>query len=302
MRSKHLTVTVDLDRIRASAEEIRAKTGVALIAVIKADAYGLGATQVADALASIADEFGYFAIEEAQHVGRPGLVMGPPTGAPDDYRELQLRPAVGNRHDAARFAGLPVAVNVDCGMQRFGCGPEALDDLLKRCSGNEAFTHAADLTSADLLRSLCAGRSLKLHAASTSLLNCPTAWMDAVRPGLALYRGAVRVTGRLVAVRTTSGPVGYSGFKQSRVGIIFGGYSNNLRPGPVVINNRQQRILEVGMNTAFVSVAPSDREGDEVVLLGDELPELELARALQIRPHEVLCRYTGMGMRRYVSA
>jgi hypothetical protein len=39
--------------------------------------------------------------------------------------------------------------------------------------------------------------------------------------------------------------------------------------------------------------------GDEVVLLGDELNETELARQLSIRPHEVLCRYTATGVRQY---
>ena len=39
MRSRHVTVTIDLSRIRASAEEILTRTRVPLIAVIKADAY-----------------------------------------------------------------------------------------------------------------------------------------------------------------------------------------------------------------------------------------------------------------------
>jgi alanine racemase len=301
MRSKHLTVTIDLDRVRASAEAIRAQTRVPLIAVVKADAYGLGAVHVADALESIADDLAYFTLHEAREVGRAGLVLGPLEGEPAEYRELRLRPTITNRDEAAKFAGLPVAINVDTGMQRFGCRPEELDDLLKCCAGGEVFTHANDPSSAELLRSLGGGRPLLLHAASTSLLDCPAAWLDAVRPGLALYRGAVRVTGRLIAVRATSGAVGYSGFEYPRVGILLAGYSNHLQPGPVVINGRVQRILEVGMNTTFVSVDPSDREGDEVVLLGDELTETELAREFRIRPHEVLCRYTAMGARRYVS-
>lgn len=301
MRSKHISVTIDLDRIRASAEEIRAKTGVALIAVIKADAYGLGAARVADVLAPVADELAYFAIQEAREVGRPGLVLGPPDGDPAEYREFRLRPAVTDRQQAARFAGLPVAINVDTGVQWFGCPPEELDDLLKRTGAEEVFTHAGDLSAVERLRSLVAGRRLRLHAAGTSLLDHPAAWLNAVRPGLGLYRGAVRVTTPLTAVRATSGPVGYSGFECPLVGVIFGGYSNHLHPGPAIINGRTQRILEAGMNSSLVSVDPSDRPGDEVVLLGAELTEAQLARELNIRPHEVLCRYTAMGPRHYVS-
>jgi alanine racemase len=100
-------------------------------------------------------------------------------------------------------------------------------------------------------------------------------------------------------VRETSGSVGYGGFECSRIGVILCGYSNRVAPAPVVINGRRQRILETGMNTSFVSVDSGDKVGDEVVLLGDKLDEEELASALHVRPHEILCRYTSMGARRY---
>ena len=302
MRSRHVRVVINLDHVRARAEAIRRKTGVRLIAVIKADAYGLGAIPVADALASIADEFAYFSIHEAREVGRPGLILGPPEGDPAQYRELNLRPAIGNLADAERFAGLPVAVKLDTGMQRFGCPPQMLDQLLARCEATDIFTHAVALEPARLLREAGRGRRQWLHAASTSLLDAPEAWLDGVRPGLALYEGAVRISTTLHAVRTTSGPVGYTGFRCPRVGILLAGYSNHLPAGPVLINGRRQHVLEVGMNTAFVSVDPRDRAGDEVVLLGDGLSESELAGHLGCRPHEILCRYTAMGQRSYVTA
>lgn len=301
MRSSHVTVAIDLDRVRASAEEIRARTGVALIAVIKANAYGLGAARVADALESVADEFAYFSLDEAREIGRPGLVMGPPTGEPEDYRELGLRPAIANLETATRFRGPTAAINLDGGMQRLGAPPEDLDRLLAASGAREVFTHAVDASSAELLSSLCTGRGLRIHAAATSLLDRPEAWLDAVRPGLALYRGAARVTTRLVAVRETSGRVGYSGFEHAHIGVVMCGYSNRLGPAAVSINGRRQRILETGMNTSFVTVDAADRAGNEVVLLGEELDESELARELAVRPHEVLCRYTAMGRREYAS-
>jgi alanine racemase len=300
MRSNQIRVTVDLKRIRASAEEIRNRTGVPLIAVVKADAYGLGAVRVADALAPVVDDFAYFTIEEARKVGHPGLVLGPPDAEPRDYRQQGLRPTIMCAEDAAKFAGLPVAINVDTGMHWLGCQPDELDDLLARSSATEVFTHAVDESSVELLRSLLKGRSLKMHAAATSLLDCPAAWLDAVRPGLGLYVGAVRVSGRLLAVQAAGGPIGYTRFKCDQVGIMQCGYANGLRAAPVIINGRRQRILEVGMNTCLISVGSSDRVGDEVVLLGDGLTEAELASELGVRPHEILCRYTEMGAREYV--
>jgi len=300
MRSKHVVVSINLDQVRASADQIRRQTRVALIAVIKADAYGLGATKVADALAGVADDFAYFSIHEAREVGRPGIVLGPPEGEPAEYRELHLRPSIATHEQAEKFAGLPVAINVDTGMQRFGCEPHELDDLCRRSVVSEVVTHAVDVDSARRLRSLCPPGRYRLHAAATSLLGFPEAWLDAVRPGLALYRGAVRVSARLYLVRHANGKAGYTRFECPHVGLILAGYSNGLSPGPVLVNGRGQRLLEAGMNTSFVSVDPGDQAGDEVVLLGDGLNEAELARHFNVREHEILCRYTAMGVRQYI--
>ncbi|MBN2447519.1 MAG: alanine racemase [Phycisphaerae bacterium] len=300
MRSPHVLATIDLDHVRASAEEILARTGVQLIAVIKADAYGLGASRVADVLAAVADEFAYFSIEEARVVHRPGIVLGPPLGDPAEYREIHVRPSVRTMDEARRFTDLRPMLNVDTGMQRFGCELDAVDDLLTRGKFEEAFTHADGPRAAERLVVACGGRVAVLHAASSKLLDYPDTWLNAVRPGLALYEGAVHVTSKLAVVRQTSGHVGYGGFEAERVGVILVGYSHGLRPAPVLINGRRQRILETGMNTSFVSVDPADREGDEVVLLGDELDEATLATALNVRPHHVLCLYTALGQRHYI--
>jgi alanine racemase len=302
MRSKHISVVVDLDRIRASAENIRARTGVAVVAVIKADAYGLGAARVADALAPVVDDFAYFYLSEAREAGKPGLVIGPPDAEPAEFRELRLRPTVCSRADADRFRGMRVAISLDTGMQRFGCDERDLDYLLSRCDCGEIHTHACDLAAVLRFKSMAGGRGKRLLAACTSLLDEPAARLDGVRPGLALYRGALRVSTRLHSVRETRGPIGYTGFDAPRVGIILAGYSNRLAAAPVLVNGRRQHVLEVGMNSAYVTIDPGDRAGDEVVLLGDGLTEADVAAALHVREHEVLCRYGSMGLRQYATA
>ncbi|MCA9243022.1 MAG: alanine racemase [Phycisphaerales bacterium] len=299
MRSEYVHARIDLDRVRENAERIRSLTGKSLIAVIKADAYGLGAPRVADAIASVADELAYFTPAEARRVGRPGLVMGPPLAPPEEFRELRLRPMIACVEDAERFRGFDVAINFDTGMQRFGCDVAMLARLRKLCRYVDICTHTASVEGANRLREVAGDAGAPLHAASSSLLNEPRAWLNAVRPGVALYRGAVRVTTRLVAARETRGPIGYTGFTAPRVGVILAGYSHGLRPAPIKINGRRQQLLEIGMNTSFVSVDPSDRVGDEVVLLGNGITEAELAAALGVREHEVLCRYCGMSRRRY---
>lgn len=301
MRSNHVNVLIHLARVRQSAEEIRRATGVQLIAVIKSDAYGLGAKRVADVLAGVADDFAYFTIDEAAEVGRPGIVLGPPdSGAcADDYRGLRLRPVISRTSDVERFRGLPVVVSVDSGMQRFGCPLSQAAELVARCGAREMCTHASNAEALEVLRQVHAPGVELRHAASTAFLGNPAAWFEAVRPGVGLYRGAVTVTTRLVEARETYGPVGYTRFEYPHVGVILAGYSNRVAPAPVLINGRMQRILEVGMNTSFVSLDPRDRAGDVVTLLSDELNEAKLAAHFGIREHEVLCRYTSMGGRRY---
>lgn len=300
MRSPHVTVSIDLDKVRANAESIRRRVGVALIAVIKADAYGLGAERVADTLESTVDEFAFFSYDEAAAVGRGGITLGPPDAEPHQYAELGLRPAIGTFDQAERYAGVPNLVNLDTGMQRFGCPPAELPDLLRRASGNEVFSHSATPQSAQLLADACRGLDVRRHAASTSLLASRESWLDAVRPGLALYAGALRVTTHLITARETKGKAGYSGFVHPHVGVIPVGYAHQMRPGLVRIADRVQRVLEVGMNTSYVTVEPGDRTGDEVLLLGEKLTETDQAAELGIRPHEALCRFAAMGVRRYL--
>jgi alanine racemase len=299
MRSPHVQVVVNLDQVRASAEAIRDRARVAVIAVVKADAYGLGAARVADVVAPVVSEFAYFSVAEAREIGRPGLVIGPPDAAAAEFRELRLRPTVSNLADAERYRGLPVAIEVEAGMQRFGCPPEGLDALSAACDVVEYFAHATTLESALRLKAAVAARGKRYHAAASALLDQPAAWFDAVRPGLALYRHALRVAARLHLVRRTEGPAGYSGFDCPLAGVILAGYASGLAPGPVLINGRPQRIIETGMNTAFVTVDPPDRAGDEVVLLDETLNVDVLAAHHRARPHEILCRYAAMGPRCY---
>ena len=102
----------------------------------------------------------------------------------------------------------------------------------------------------------------------------------------------MRVTTALVDVRDTDGPAGYSGFAARRHGIILGGYSNGLRIGPCLINGRRSRILEVGMQSAYVETSDDDDVGDTVTLLGDGVTEAELGTASGTSAQDALLRFT----------
>jgi alanine racemase len=267
----------------------------------------LGAAKVAAALADVVDQFAVFSPDEARAIdlwnrtGKSALAIGPPQwDDPAEYRSHHVRPAVSTIEQARALRSACPVLCVDTSQQRFACPIDQVDKVLKEGGCNEAFTHASRLDQVRILKEAGGGKVARMHAAGSSLLDQPDAWLDAVRPGLALYRGAVRVTARLLETHKSSGPAGYGGFIAPFHGVILAGYSNGLRPGPCLVNGRPSQILEVGMQSAFVETASHDRPGEEVVLLGDTLLEDPIAAAWNTSPHEALLRLASAGVREYV--
>lgn len=307
--SPRVAVGVHLEQVRSNVAAVRSRVGGAAVhAVVKADAYGLGARRVAEAVAGVVDGFVVFDAAEAVAAGLPGLgkpilSLGPPDAAL--CHEHGIRPAVWTVEQASALQAARPVLSVDTGMQRFGCPRERLDAVIEAGGCREAFTHATRVEAARKLLEWVGGRGFRLHAAGTALLGEPEAHLDLVRPGLALYRGAVTVTTRLVEARDTQGPAGYTGFAARRHGVILAGYSNGLRRGPCLVGGRRRRIVEVGMQSAFVELEPGDGPHDEVTLLGrsdqgdETLREEEVAGAWGCTPHEALLRLARMGERTY---
>ena len=116
-----------------------------------------------------------------------------------------------------------------------------------------------------------------------------------------MFRDATRVVARLVDVRKTVGPLGYGALRSTRHGVILADYSQGLRRGPCLVNNRRQRIIEVGMQSALLTVDEGDKMGDEVILLHKELTPQEVAKAWGVTPHEALLTLVSISDRRYFS-
>ncbi len=304
-----MDVQIDLERVRANAAEIRAQVKVPAWAVVKADAYGLGIDAILPVLSDLVDGWCVFTLDEAEaariweRTGRPSLALSLAANEnASRYLAAHVRPAVWDVQRAKALREAKPVLSVDTGMQRFACPVEQIDAVLQAGKCDEAFTHATSLAGVNRLKELVSSRGLRLHAAGSSMLHEPQARLDAVRPGLALYRGAVRVSTPLIETHETLGPAGYTGFSASRHGVIIAGYSNGIRPGPCIINARRSRVIEVGMQSAFVELAPNDRVGDRVVLLGEGLSEADVAAAWKTSPQEVLCRLCGAGNRSYMGS
>jgi alanine racemase len=302
-------VQVDLARIRHNAQAIAHRCGVPVIAVIKADAYGLGASQVVAAFRDLdcVEGFYCFSLREAVdagtwRTGKPAIALvGREDELVENYRQFHVRPAVWDPTRAAALKSARPVICVDTGMQRFACPRDQLDKVIDAGACDEAFTHAIKPEQANMLAEWCADRrktGMKLHAAASSLLDVLEARLDFVRPGLALYRDAVRVTTRLVEGRDQTGPAGYGGFTSptGRHGVIIGGYAIGLRAGPCLVNGQLRRIIECGMQSSYVEIGPDDRAGDEVVLLGDGITIDDVASAWKSSAQEALLRLASLPM------
>src|SRR5580765_6561455 len=96
-----VTVQIDLDRVRANVQQIRTLVKVPVLAVVKADAYGLGAKQIAFAIAELADGFCVFHLQEAvdaqiyPRTSKRTLSLGPPMSMnPADFTSMGVTPAI----------------------------------------------------------------------------------------------------------------------------------------------------------------------------------------------------------------
>lgn len=219
---------VDLGAIGANTRLLRERSGSAdLMAVLKADAYGHGAIQVAHtALRNGAKWCGVACLSEAEalrHAGidAPVLVLGyTPGWQARDALRADVSLAVFDLHTARSLSHAAVALErrvrlhlkVDTGMHRLGVSVEETPGVLRalrELPGVEVeglFTHfaRADDTSeegraatdrqvarfAELLERLERQgiRPPKVHAAnSAAVLTRTDALFDLVRPGIALY-------------------------------------------------------------------------------------------------------------------
>ena len=166
-------VEIDLDAISANFDAIRAKAGVQVMAIVKADAYGHGAVQIARLLDSKCSFFGVSSIAEALELRQAGLtkpilILGyTPVEAFRLVLGQDIRPAIFRSDDGIALSKLaqkhgvilPFHFAVDTGMSRLGFqATEESADIcaeIARLPGIVAeglFSHFATADSADLTR------------------------------------------------------------------------------------------------------------------------------------------------------
>ena len=174
MKFDNTYVTIDLDVIAENFRAISQKAGVPVMAVVKADAYGHGAVQVARHLEGHCAFFGVSSMLEALELRQAGLqtpilILGHTRikAFPEAVRE-NIRPTIYRYDDAVALSQeavkqgktVPFHIAVDTGMSRLGFQTtgESADVCAKiaelpNLEAEGIFSHFATADCADLKRS-----------------------------------------------------------------------------------------------------------------------------------------------------
>lgn len=207
---------IDLDALSNNVKQIRAHLAenCRLLAVIKNDAYGLGAPEVAQHLVDQVDYLAVSTLQEALTVRDAGvtlpiLVFIPPLrGQVELFVKYNLTAALDSKQtlEVLRGNGLSVHLKVNTGMNRLGLAAAEVAETAEQAQADgliitgiySHFAAAADKSCAQKQLTLFKqvltevddkniNRGLAHIANSAAIVNLPEAHLDMVRAGTLLY-------------------------------------------------------------------------------------------------------------------
>lgn len=263
-------LTIDLDAIVANWRALDAMSGphVTTCAVIKADAYGLGAAHVGPALQAAGVRHFFVALAEEGVLLRKLLGIGPTIfvlsgllhGDEAPCKHHALVPCLNSREQIERLRtkmpGAPCAIQIDSGMNRLGLEPAEAKDLghlirglsprllmshLACADTPEAPQNAAQRDAFATLARDLPPMPLSLGATGGVLLG-PRYHFDLIRPGIGLFGGrpfgkarpVVRLSLPVIQTRTVQAGefVGYGATWHApdtrRIATVAAGYADGL--------------------------------------------------------------------------
>ncbi len=210
-----LRLTVDASAIQSNWRWLAERAGVAAGAAVKADGYGLGARETAEALieAGCRDFFVSTWMEAEQLGNLPesvSLVVLHGVG-PDDVEaalRVPARPCLNTAEQVARWKeiapGRPCDVMIDTGINRLGLGPTeialldglAIDTLHSHlaCADEDSPLNGMQLERFRAVTSVVSAKRYSFANSAGILLGRDYSF-DLVRPGLSLYGGIPRPEG-----------------------------------------------------------------------------------------------------------
>jgi alanine racemase len=356
---------IDLSALQHNLEVIRRIAGrKTVIGVVKADAYGHGAVQVSKELVSRGiSQLAVAYTEEAKVLRESGIdskiMVLFDQSEFDDYLRYDLTPVICTTEtavalsDAAKKGKKKVSVHleIDTGMGRTGFMPGEAVDAANFISGLEGIriegllSHFSEADSVDrsfalqqletfhklkgLIEQKSGLRLIAHMASSAAILALKESFLDAVRPGLALYgcspfrenyglRPVMKIKTKILCIRKLppGTPVSYGRSfvttRESRIAVLPLGYAdgyNRLFSNNAEVLVRGMRASVTGrvcMDLTMIDVTGIDgiAEGDEVVLLGrqgeDVITAAELSSRIRTIPYEILTSFGLRAVKEYV--
>ncbi len=320
-------VTVDLGAVRRNARTLlRVLDGAQLWAVVKANAYGHGAIDVAGALmdegagalcvATVAEglelrtEFGLARI----------LVMGPTSSSREvaEAREAKLELAVWEDEIPE---GVRVHLKLDTGMGRWGLAelpkpPAEVVGLMTHLATADSDPAFAEEQVKRFRQATEPYADLMRHAAnSAAALRLPSARFDAARCGIALYglspfwedpaadglepalswRSYLAQVKRLEAGASTGYGRRFEAERPTWIGIVPVGYADGFRRDltgtEVRVGGEPRRVIgTVSMDAFAVELEHEEPVGAPVTILGQGVLAEDQARAAGTINYELVCR------------
>jgi alanine racemase len=345
---------IDLAALYANYRDLAARAAPATCAaVVKADAYGIGLEAASRTLvAAGCDTFFVALIDEARRLRAVApkaaiyVLNGLNPGTAAAYGAIGARPVLGSRPEieewdahARQSRTAPAALHIDTGMMRHGLTPaeaNALADGMSPLSFKPSLI-MSHLACADDPQNPMTGRQTAAFrtiaarfpgipaslANSAGLLAFPDTHFDLVRPGIALYGGAIFVSGenpmravvririRVIQVREAkSGDgVGYGSERRltrdSKLAILSAGYGDGIpraagssdkkMGAEVIIGGRRCPLVgRVSMDLVIADVTDlpdgAVRRGDLATLVGDGISVDDLGQPAGTVGYEVLTR------------
>ncbi|MFN3813895.1 MAG: alanine racemase [Aquificaceae bacterium] len=332
---------IDVEAIKHNAKALEEFSKKKLMAVVKANAYGMSAKHITKVLETLncVDSFAVACLEEGVELREMGikkdiLVLG---GVMDDeakdFLEYKLTPVVSHREHLKALKGLDMKFHVkyDTGMGRLGFVDHTVQD--KRIEG--LLTHLSCPLDKDF--SLWQIKKFKkimelypkvknVHLESSVGVIYKVPFATHIRVGLAIYgerpapnypidlKRAITIKARLISVKHLPAgyPVSYSRTyitdKTKRVGVVAFGYADGLSKalsnvGSLYINGVPVRILgNVTMDMTIVDLdGVKAKVGDWVEIVGPHQSFSELAKLAGTIPYEIMCNISGRVERILVS-
>ena len=263
-QAKAMGLIIDIPAILANHAALAARApGARAAAVVKADAYGLGATRVAPALyrAGVRDFFVALAAEgrairpHLPQDARISVLSGHMEGADLTGLTPVLNSPAQFFRDRAMRPGQPFAIQLDTGMNRLGMeAPEwaAIRDevlaagpafIMSHLACADEPGHPANAAQLAAFRAMTEGCGVPRSLSATGgILLGPDYHFDIVRPGVGLYgglpfaeaRGVVTLSLRVIQTRDVAAGemVGYSAAwhapRDSRIATVDAGYADGI--------------------------------------------------------------------------